>query len=149
MKNTFKILGIAVLMAVMGFSLLSCDDGSGGTSTKYQATIYSLPNATFTATFTGQALPTAFRLLSGDNATLISQVFAGRSIAALSGGILTEDNGLSLSAVEKAVNDYLVPTYITASERDAMINELKSKGAGVAVVPISGTEIGIAAAVKE
>ena len=30
MKNTIKILGIIALVAVIGFSMIACDDGNGG-----------------------------------------------------------------------------------------------------------------------
>jgi len=152
MKNTFKFLGIAALMAVIVFSMLSCDTGGGGgKSAKYTAAIFSVSNSVFTSMFTGQTLPGSgeFKILSGDPETLMTQVYTAYFTADMNDDILADDEGISLSQVEKAINQYLVGTYITNQQKTEIMNELKSKDYCVAVVDLGGNEVGIAAAYKE
>ena len=149
MKNTFKFLGIAALMVVIVFSMLSCNTGGGGSSSsaKYTAAIFSVLNDDFDSAFDDQTRPVSggFKILAGDPEILLDQAYE----AYFAGDILADDDGLSLSQVEKAIDDYLLGTYITSAQKTQIMNELKSKEYCVAVVDIGGGKVGIAAAYRE
>jgi hypothetical protein len=52
MKKTFKLIGLAVMLAAIGFSMAACDDGSGpGGSGGGGSSIGNFAGSTWTSTF--------------------------------------------------------------------------------------------------
>ena len=151
MKNTFKLLGIVALAAVIGFSLFSCSSSSGGgTSGTYSAIVFKLDTSDYTTIF-GLPVPSSgqFMILSGTFESLAAKVALAETTAS-SFDELVGGDGISYSDIDKTIQQELVnPGIITASQKNQLLNELKSKGYGVAATYLGSGEIGVAAAYKE
>jgi len=105
MKNIIKLLGIAAIIAVIGFSMATCDNGSGGgdgnrkdvldgttwisVGTYYNVTLkFNSPNVVMTGANDGKSVYRGTYTISGNTVTITSADWGGPEAGTLSGNIL-------------------------------------------------------------
>lgn len=140
MKNMFKILGSVALAAVLGFSGVSCSNGSTSNNNTYTAVGFALHNASYITVFGGAAPPAGtFNILPGTKAELTAKVTTAVVLADSSDDVAT---GLSYSYVEGELQNFVEQGIITSPQKTQILTELSSKGYGVAVLGLSGEQLG-------
>ena len=159
MKNAFKVLGIAALAAVIGFSLSTCSSSSNGTGgDTYDAIIFSLPNGDFDTIFGAGNRPASvgdMKIIPGTLAQLTPKVVDGIDIARLNNDVLQEGDDLSYAEVEGTLQGLVDARYVSSTQKTQMLNVLNSQGYGVAAINLGNMNgdgknyIGIIAAAKE
>ena len=151
MKNTYKLIGIIAIVAVIGVSMANCDNGGGGGGDTYTAVDFSFTNARFTSAFSGESAPAIeqLRILPGTRAELTAKVTAAAAMAAGDGREVNQNTGLSYSDVANGIQRFVDQNIISLPQKTQILNHLNSNGYGVCAVYIQTGVTGILAAYKE
>jgi len=145
MKKFVSILILLACLLALGLVFGGCSNGSS--SPTYRADVFTLTTSDFSSAFPGETATTSLKFASGDQATLTSLYNTAKSktsYSPLPGGSGT---GIPL-ADAMAFLDTLVPTYITASEKNQLIDRINTNGYYVAY-KTKDSNVGVIAAMKE
>jgi len=153
MKKTIKFLGIAVLVAVIGFSMAGCGDKGGG-GAKYSGLLFVLDTGSSTNQFNNSAIfpslspdGTLKFITTSDFADLDSRFTAGYLAAQATNPALIEivADEDSISTVKTNLND---SGQLSTAEVDSIINKLTADDYVVAYKTVTG-KVGVLSITKE
>ena len=155
MKNTMKLLGIIAMVAIIGFGMAACDNGTTSSSGDgldksgtFTATIFSLDTSDYTSVF--GTVPASFTILAGTKEELIGKVNNAQTKTSYSPLPEGSGSGLNWNEVEGTVQAKLVGSgMITSANKNTLMNTIGTNGYGIGVISIGADEIGIAAAYRE
>ena len=158
MKNALKLLGIAALVAVAGFSFLTCSNSSNsatGGGGGYSATVVRLEEGAYKSLFTGEKVPALKELiiLSGAKADLTVKVSMGMVVGDVNDELT--GTGLSYADIDTGLQSTVTDGYITSGQKAQLLGLLNSQGYGVVATGLGDmgeagkNYIGIIAAYKE
>ena len=144
MKSTVKLVGIIVLTAVIGFSIIACG-GGGGSEPTYSAGMFEISTSNFNTMFAGftyQAPSSSLQFVTGNGAALFAAIKNNENLVI---GEIDGDEGLKLSELKSGMAEHEFPDNIV----NQIINKLSTDGYVVAYMIAEGTTVGVAAAILE